>query len=226
MQPASPGPGPEIQLEQAFSFPGPPSGQSWHSHALVGPCFPQLELAGYPPLWRFLVDHMISGIRGEFERYHSVAEGALTQMGDDAFFHAPDADANSAAILVKHMAGNLRSRWTDFLTTDGEKPDRDRDSEFELTAEDTREKLMTRWSAGWQLVFDELGRLNDMDLGREVYIRGQPLSVSAALVRQLAHAVYHVGQIVTLARQQAGSWQSLSVPRGGSEAFNERMRKG
>ena len=178
------------------------------------------------PPWRFLVDHTISGIRDEFERYYRVAEGALTQMGDDAFFHAPDANANSAAILVKHMAGNLKSRWTDFLTTDGEKPDRDRDSEFELTPSDTRESLMTRWSAGWQLVFDELGRLNDMDLGREVYIRGQPLSVSAALLRQLAHAVYHVGQIVTLARQQAESWQSLSVPRGGSEAFNERMRKG
>ena len=110
-------------------------------------------------------------------------------MGDDAFFQAPNADANSAAILVKHMAGNLKSRWTDFLTTDGEKPNRDRDSEFELTPSDTREDLMTRWSAGWQPVFDELGRLNDADLGRKVYLRGQPLSVSAALLRQLAHSV-------------------------------------
>ena len=190
------------------------------------PQFPRLEVAGHTPLWRLLVDSTISSIRSEFERYHAVAEGALTQMGHDAFFHAPDSDANSVAILVKHMAGNLTSRWTNFLTTDGEKPHRDRDSEFELTPEDTRETLMTRWSASWQLVFHELGRLNDADLGRAVYLRGQPLSVSAALLRQFAHSVYHVGQIITLARQQSKSWQSLSVPRGGSAALNERMRNG
>jgi len=183
-------------------------------------------VVGHTPLWRFLVDNTISSIRSEFERYHAVAEGALTQMGHDAFFHASDSDANSVAILVKHMAGNLTSRWTNFLTTDGEKPQRDRDSEFELTPEDIRETLMTRWSASWQLVFHELGQLNDADLGRAVYLRGQSLSVSAALLRQLAHTVYHVGQIVTLARQQSKSWQSLSVPRGWSTTLNERMRNG
>ncbi len=133
---------------------------------------------------------------------------------------------NSAAILVKHLAGNLKSRWTDFRTTDGEKPDRNRDSEFELTAEDTRESLMARWTTGWDLVFEELGRLTEPDLPRTVQLRGQPISVGAALSRQLAHAAYHVGQIIMLSRQQVDSWESLTIPRGGSAAFFEQMRNG
>ena len=145
-------------------------------------------------------------------------------MDDDAFFRTPGPQANSAAILVKHLAGNLQSRWTDFLTADGEKADRDRDSEFKLARDDTRQNLMSRWVVGWERVFGELGRLTDADLLRTVQVRGQPLSVGAAITRQLAHAAYHVGQIVFLARQQDDSWQSLTIPRGGSATFNERMR--
>ena len=123
------------------------------------------------------------------------------------------------AILVKHMAGNLRSRWTDFLTTDGEKPDRDRDSEFVLAAGDTRAALMERWSAGWELLHAALDGLADADLGRDVRLRGRTIAVGAAIAMQLAHASYHAGQIVLVARMHSGSWESLSIPRGESAAF-------
>ena len=123
------------------------------------------------------------------------------------------------AILVKHIAGNLRSRWTDFLTTDGEKPDRDRDSEFVLEAGDTRVALMETWSVGWELLHATLDGLADADLGRDVRLRGRTIAAGAAIAMQLAHAAYHAGQIVLVARMHSGSWESLSIPRGESAAF-------
>jgi hypothetical protein len=167
----------------------------------------------------------IHTIAAEFRNVKQLADRAIAQTDEGAFFAAPDPDANSVAILVKHMAGNLRSRWTDFLTTDGEKPDRDRDGEFEIRAGDTRERLLAAWESGWGLVFDTLAGLNDQDLGRTVQVRWESTSVLQALLRQLGHAGYHAGQIVLLSRMYAGAgWTSLTIPRGASDAFNERAR--
>lgn len=128
------------------------------------------------------------------------------------------------AILVKHVAGNLRSRWTDFLTTDGEKPDRDRDSEFVLAAEDTRAALMERWAAGWELLHAALDGLADADLGHDVRLRGRKIAIGTAFAMQLAHAAYHAGQIVLVARLHSGRWESLSIPRGESAAYFKHFR--
>jgi hypothetical protein len=158
----------------------------------------------------------------EFLRTRALAEKAMAQMSDHAYFAAPDPGTNPVAVIVKHMAGNMRSRWTDFLTTDGEKPDRDRDSEFVLTGEDTRASLTARWEAGWSLLAAALDGLADEDLDRPVAIRGESHTVYQAIHRQLTHYAYHVGQIVLLARHSAGEdWKSLSVPKAGSAAFNQ-----
>lgn len=159
-------------------------------------------------------------IEREFRSYRRVAERALEQADDAAFARPLDADANSLAILVQHMAGNLRSRFTDFLTTDGEKPDRHRDREFEADAAVAREELMARWAAGWQVLANALAPLTDADLDREVRIRGEPHTVHRALLRSLAHMALHTGQIIQLARHWAGpAWKTLSIPRGQSEAY-------
>ena len=128
------------------------------------------------------------------------------------------------AVLVKHVAGNLRSRWTDFLITDGEKPDRDRDSEFVLAAEDTRAALMERWVAGWELLHAALDGLADADLGHDVRLRGRKIAIGTAFAMQLAHAAYHAGQIVLVARLHSGRWESLSIPRGESAAYFKHFR--
>ncbi len=167
----------------------------------------------------------IAEVKRDFEVYRKMAEKALAQVDDEAFFDSPGPETNSLAVIVKHIAGNLRSRWTDFLTTDGEKPDRNRDTEFELTDADTREALMARWSAGWALASEALDQLSDDDLDRTVYVRWEPHSVLDAIQRQLTHAVYHVGQIVLLARHYARDWHTLSIDKGESEAFNERKRR-
>lgn len=164
----------------------------------------------------------IEGVSKAFDGYRRTAERALAQVDDDGFFAAPGPETNSLAVIVKHMAGNLRSRWTDFLTTDGEKPDRERDSEFELTEADTRVALMQRWDAGWDLVARELGALTDEDLGRTVTVRWEPDTVLQAVQRQLGHAAYHVGQITMLARHYSSDWRSLSIGRGESDAYNAR----
>ncbi|HEX9736084.1 MAG TPA: DUF1572 family protein [Thermoanaerobaculia bacterium] len=159
----------------------------------------------------------------ELRRQKDLADRAMAQVDDDAFFATLAADDNSIAVIVKHVAGNMRSRWRDFLTTDGEKPDRDRDSEFDLTSADTRESLLRRWDAGWRLVFDAIGALSAGDLDRSVTIRGEQFTVLQAINRQLTHYSYHVGQAVLLARHHAGGeWKSLSIPRGQSAAFNEK----
>ncbi len=159
-----------------------------------------------------------------FRKYKAMADQSLARVEDPQFFAVLDAEANSLAVLVKHMAGNLLSRWTDLLTTDGEKPERDRDSEFEIAPSDTRESLMQRWEAGWGRAFSEMEALTPADLDRTIRIRGEPHSLVQAINRQITHAAYHVGQIVFLAKHfQSDAWQSLSIPRGQSRQFNAGM---
>ena len=161
-----------------------------------------------------------------FRFYKKLAEGAMEQVSDEQLFVALDEEMNSIAIVVKHMAGNMRSRWTDFLTSDGEKPDRNRDGEF-VAPPATREDLMRLWNEGWGLVFSALDPLSDSDLTRKITIRGEPHSVMQAINRQIAHYSYHCGQIVFLAKHlKASEWKSLSVPRNRSAEFNQRVLAG
>ena len=158
--------------------------------------------------------------------YKTLAERAMDQVADEHLFATLDPEANSIATIVKHMTGNMRSRWTDFLTTDGEKPDRNRDSEF-IDPPSTREALLKNWDDGWQCVFAALEPLTDADLTRTVTIRGEPHSVMQAINRQLAHYPHHVGQMVLLAKHFAcDRWQSLSVPRNKSAEFNRKVATG
>jgi len=161
-----------------------------------------------------------------FANYKKLAERAMEQVDDKAFFFEPDEISNSIAVIVKHMAGNMRSRWRDFLTSDGEKPDRDRDDEFILTEKDTRENLMAEWENGWQYLFDALKPLTPSDAGKIVLIRDEKHTVVEAINRQLTHYAYHVGQIAYLARLRAASWKSLSIPKGESKKFNSKMMGG
>jgi hypothetical protein len=161
-----------------------------------------------------------------FRHYKKLGEGAMGQVTDEQLFSLLDEESNSIGIIVKHMAGNMRSRWTDFLTTDGEKPDRDRDSEF-VDPPATRAALLDAWEDGWTCLFGALEQLSDSDLGCTVTIRGEAHSVMQAINRQIAHYSYHVGQIVALAKHFAGGrWQSLSVPRNRSAEFNRRVAAG
>lgn len=147
-------------------------------------------------------------------RHKMLSDQSLARVTDPQFFAVLDAESNSLAVMVKHVAGNLLSRWTDLLTTDGEKPDRDRDSEFEIAPSDTRAGLMQRWEAGWACAFDSLEALTPADLDRTIHIRGEPHTLVQAINRQIAHAAYHAGQIVFLAKHlQSDNWQSLSIPR-------------
>lgn len=158
--------------------------------------------------------------------YKALAERAIAQIGDDQLFTTLDAEGNSIAVVMKHMAGNMRSRWTDFLTSDGEKPDRNRDSEF-VDPPATREALLTIWEDGWARLFGALLPLTDADLPKVVTIRGEPHSVTQAINRQLAHYTYHVGQIVFLAKHLGHkNWQALTVPRNQSGAFNQHVAEG
>jgi uncharacterized damage-inducible protein DinB len=161
-----------------------------------------------------------------FRYYKKLGERAMAQCPDDALFESLDEESNSVGIIVKHLAGNMRSRWTDFLTADGEKPDRNRDTEFE-TPPKTRAELMELWARGWKHVFDALEPLNDEDLIRTITIRTEPHSVMQAINRQVAHYSYHVGQIVYLAKHLAGNkWQTLTVPKKKSAEFNARVAAG
>lgn len=158
--------------------------------------------------------------------YKKLAERAMEQVTDEQLFATLDDESNSIAIVVKHMAGNMRSRWTDFLTSDGEKSNRNRDSEF-VDPPDTRAALLQAWEDGWALVFHALEPLSEQDLGRTITIRGEAHSVMQAINRQLAHYANHVGQIVLLAKHFAhAKWQSLTVPRNRSAEFNERVAAG
>jgi hypothetical protein len=158
--------------------------------------------------------------------YKKLAERAMEQVTDEQLFATLDDESNSIAIVVKHMAGNMRSRWADFLTSDGEKPNRDRDSEF-VDPPHTREGLLQAWENGWVLVFQALEPLSDQDLSRTVTIRGEAHSVMQAINRQLAHYANHVGQIVMLSKHFAhAKWQSLTVPRNRSAEFNQQVAAG
>lgn len=169
--------------------------------------------------------HYLEDVLVEFTRYKSLADRALAQVSAEALFVTLDRESNSLAVIMKHVAGNLRSRWTDFLATDGEKPDRHRDREFEIGEGDTKEALFQAWERGWACLFDTLRGLQPADLLKEVSIRGEPHTVVQAIDRALGHAAYHSGQIVYLARHLSHDrWQPLTIPRGKSEEFNVRMR--
>jgi Protein of unknown function (DUF1572) len=163
---------------------------------------------------------------GVFRYYKGLAERAMAQLTDGQLIAVLDQESNSIAVIVKHMTGNMRSRFTDFLTSDGEKPDRRRDLEF-VDPLQTREDLMASWDAAWACLFAALDPLNESDLAQTVTIRGEAHSVMQAINRQVAHYSYHCGQIVFLAKHlRAGEWKPLSVPRGTSEEFNRRVRAG
>ncbi len=159
-------------------------------------------------------------------QYKKLAEAAMAQVTDGQLREALDPEMNSIALIVKHLAGNMRSRWTDFLNSDGEKPDRNRDSEFVEPAA-TREELMKLWEDGWARVFNALAPLTDADLTRTVTIRGEPHSIMQAINRQLAHYASHCGQIIFLAKHlQHEHWKSLSIPRNKSSEFTQRVKAG
>ena len=156
-----------------------------------------------------------------FRNYKKLAERAIEQISDGEFDTTIDAESNSVALIVKHVAGNLRSRWTDFLTSDGEKDFRNRDAEFEMTG-DTRESLMNFWNEGWQTLFDNIEPLTVEDFSKTVTIRGEPHTIVEAINRQLTHYAYHIGQIVFLAKHlKSSEWKTLSVPRNKSGQFNQ-----
>jgi hypothetical protein len=160
-------------------------------------------------------------VRRSFRGYKRLADGGLAQLSDHDFFRLPDKESNSTAQIVKHIAGNLRSRWQDFLITDGEKPDRNRDQEFVITAADTREELMRRWEESFKIVFENIDSLTGEDFSRTVTIRGEQHTILQAMNRSLMHTAYHVGQILFLGKLLLGAeWTVLSIPKGKSAEFN------
>jgi hypothetical protein len=168
----------------------------------------------------------LEDVRSLFAHYKKMAEAAMSQVSDADLTITLDPEMNSIALIVKHMAGNMRSRWKGFPEADGEKPDRHRDTEFE-TPPATRAELMKLWDEGWACIFTALDSLTDADLSRDTFIRGERHSVLQAINRQLAHYSYHLGQIVFLAKHlQSADWKSLSVPRGHSAAFNADVATG
>mgnify|MGYP000892160066 CR=1 FL=1 len=166
---------------------------------------------------------VVATLTQEFRKVRTLADAAIAQLDDAQLNLQIDPEANSVAMLMQHMAGNMRSRWTDFLTSDGEKPWRNRDAEFETPGLD-RAELLASWESGWTTLFDALGALTDADLERTVTIRSEGQSVMTALARQLSHYAGHAYQIVLLAKHLKGdAWAVLTIPRGQSSAFNSRM---
>jgi hypothetical protein len=166
---------------------------------------------------------LIDGALSAFRANKGWADKAVAQLPDDKLHVALDPETNCIAVIMKHVAGNLLSRWTDFLTADGEKPWRDRDEEFEDTFA-TRDELLAHWESGWGRLFETLEGLTPGDVAQTVTIRGEPHSVPLAIQRSLAHSAYHVGQIVLIARILAGEdWRTITIPRGGSAGFNQRV---
>jgi uncharacterized damage-inducible protein DinB len=174
----------------------------------------------------FTTDYLADAL-AVFRQYKKLAEKAMAQLSDEDFFRQIGPESNSIAVIVKHLAGNMRSRWTDFLTTDGEKPDRHRDQEFLLGPATTRAQVMEWWETGWQRVFAALEPLTAADLDRKVFIRTEPHSVMQAINRQLAHYPNHIGQIIYLARHFKGdAWQTVTIPKNQSAQFNDKVEKG
>jgi len=169
-----------------------------------------------------LATHYIEEARRQMRGHKRMGEGAMAQLGDDDFFLTLDPESNSVAILVKHLAGNMHSRFTDFLTTDGEKPDRFRDREFEVTGATTRAEVMKWWEEGWACVLGAIDALKPEDVMRPVTIRGEAHTVLQAINRQIAHYAAHIGQIVFLAKHlRSSEWKTLTIPRGKSEEFKK-----
>ena len=165
--------------------------------------------------------HYLEDTLLQFRKYKEMGEKAMAQISDDDFFRELSDVDNSLAVIVKHMAGNMRSRWRDFLTSDGEKDDRHRETEFEIYDSDSKESLMQKWQEGWQLCFEAIKPLKPEDLEKTIYIRSEANTVLEAINRQLTHCAYHVGQIVYLSRHFAGAnWKSLSIPKAESDGFN------
>ena len=171
--------------------------------------------------------HYLDNARFELERMKKLAERAMEQITDEAALHFELDDAsNSIAVIVQHLSGNMVSRWTDFLTTDGEKPTRDRDGEFEANRGRDRDELMKLWDKGWSTAFTSLSALTTDDLDKSIRIRGEELSVLEAIQRQITHASYHIGQLVYLARHvSADGWQSLTIPKGQSKGVPGGYKK-
>ena len=164
--------------------------------------------------------HYLEEARRQLRGHKRMGEGAMSQLRDEDFFFTLDAESNSIAILVKHLAGNMRSRFTDFLVSDGEKPDRFRDREFEIGSATSRREVMSWWEEGWTCVFTAIDSLKPEDVMRTVTIRGEPHTVLQAINRQIAHYAQHIGQIVLLAKHlRSSEWKTLSIPRGKSEEF-------
>jgi hypothetical protein len=164
--------------------------------------------------------HYLDEVRRQMRGQKRIGEGAMAQLRDEDFFVALDAESNSVAILVKHLGGNMRSRFTDFLASDGEKPDRFRDREFEVSGATTRAEIMRWWDEGWACVFGAIEALKPEDVMRTATIRGEAHTVLQAINRQIAHYAGHVGQIVFLAKHlRSSEWKTLSIPRGKSEEF-------
>ena len=167
-----------------------------------------------------LAAHYLSDAIRQFHSLKALADGALAQTDDHDLFTTLDAEANSIAMLLKHLAGSMQTRWAGFPRTAEDAQDRDRDSEFMVAEEDTKARLIERWEAGWRYLFSALGPLTPEDMTTTIHIRGKPLSVLEAINRQLTHYAYHVGQIVFLAKHfRSSAWQSLSIPRGQSNEF-------
>ena len=171
-----------------------------------------------------IAQNYLDDARKAMRAYKKLAEKAFDQLQDDEYFIALDEESNSIAVVMKHIAGNAISRWTDFLTSDGEKPDRNRDYEFVILPDTT--KVHAYWERGWQCVFDALDPLQSEDLEKKVYIRGEEHTVVQAINRQLMHYAYHIGQIVFLAKHfRSAEWTSLSIPRNRSAEFNASLMK-
>jgi hypothetical protein len=167
-----------------------------------------------------LATHYLEEARRQFRGHKRMGEAAMAQLTDEDFFVILDPESNSVAIIVKHLAGNMRSRFTDFLTSDGEKPDRFRDREFEITPATTRADVMKSWEEGWAIVFAAIEALKPEDVTRTITIRNEPHTVLQAINRQLVHYAAHIGQIVLLAKHlRSSEWKTLSIPRGKSEEF-------
>jgi hypothetical protein len=168
-----------------------------------------------------LAVHYLEDALSNFRSYKKLAERAFEQVSDEEFFTSLDEEANSIAAIIKHISGNMLSRWTDFLATDGEKPDRERDMEFVIAPDATRDEMLKQWERGWARLFAALEPLTLEDFSRKVLIRGEEHSVTEAITRQLTHYSYHIGQIVFLSKHfRCAEWKSLSIPRNRSMAFN------
>lgn len=171
------------------------------------------------------MDDLLADLRHEFERHKAIAERAMAELNDAEFFHRPGELVNPVALIVKHLAGNFASRWADFLTSDGEKPTRDRDQEFVLTEADTREHLMAAWERGWSILFGTLGAMTDADLSATVTIRGEPHSARQALLRGMSHMAYHTGQILYLVRLLRPDSAWMTIPPGQSRGVRGGYRQ-